>query len=99
MRSLHGEAVENIHKHLTKANNGGEERSKFVRWATNQIISPRVMDKIPSGVWADRLLREFQDVAAELQRVTTEIDKEIVHKGQLGAESIRLEALQGILEQ
>ena len=90
--------VQTIHKYHDQANEGGEKRSEFVRWATNQILSPRLMDKIPSSDWSDRILEQFQDVAAELQRATTEIDNEIVRKRQLGAEGIRFDALHDLLE-
>lgn len=98
MRNLHGVAVQTIHKYHNQANEGGEKRGEFVRWATNQILSPRLMDKIPSSDWSDRILEQFQDVAAELQRATTEIDNEIVRKRQLGAEFIRFDALHDLLE-
>jgi hypothetical protein len=99
MREIHGISVEDIHKFYDNANKGGRARGEFVRWATEKILTPRIEKQISRGTWARRVLRDFQGVAMELQRATTEIDNEILSSGLEGAEDFRFQVLLGLLKQ
>jgi len=89
LRKFHEVPTITVHEYHRDANTGGLYRAKFVRWAVDRILPPRLMSKIPRDLWAQHVLDALRDVAAELKRATKEIDDEVARKGLQHAVSIR----------
>lgn len=89
LRNFHAVPTTTVHEYHDDANRGGIDRAKFVRWAVDRILPPRLMSRIPRDLWAQHVLDALRDVTAELQRATKEIDDEIARKGLHHAVSIR----------
>lgn len=89
LRNFHEVPPTTVHEYHDDANRGGLHRTKFVRWAVDRILPPRLVSKIPRDLLAQHVLDALRDVTAELQRATKEIDDEIARKGLHHAVSIR----------